>query len=155
MKIVRAGFYILSIGGLLSLFAGVLWLTWNHVLVESFNYSSMNYLEAVGLVSVAYVVYSGIRFAQISEENTEEKMVQKKQQFQQTPIVNSTSTSSPTTNSTSIPPTTVSNLSPEQRQQLRQELARCCGKPYDCADTKQQAVDEKNLQPAMAEKETL
>ena len=59
----RTGFYILSIGGLLILFAAILWYVWNRYCVCYLQYSQLSFLEAIGLVSIAYLVFSSVQFA--------------------------------------------------------------------------------------------
>lgn len=139
-KIIRAMFYVGSIGGLLTVFAGGLWVVWNSWVTSNVSScQSLSYLEAVGLCSIAYVLYSGIRFAQI-EECSETKathsqpLPEKEPQFaqhhshQQTP---------PTIQPPSSP---LQSLSPEQRTMLLRELDRCCGKPYDCQEQQENTI---------------
>ncbi len=132
-RIFRAGFYIFSIGGLMMLFAGLLCLVWNHAIVERFDQSPLNFLESAGLVSVAYIVYSAIRFSALSEDCTAESSMQ-------SPSIAHNSTTltgdsheflrskgdSTQLQSTSGP--LHNQLSDSQREQLKREIERCCGK---------------------------
>ena len=45
------------------LFAGLLWIGWNTFLSHRFEFGTLTLLESMGLVSIAYIVHSSIRFA--------------------------------------------------------------------------------------------
>ncbi|MFM8439102.1 MAG: hypothetical protein ACKOAX_11545 [Candidatus Kapaibacterium sp.] len=62
-RVLRAATYIVSIGGLMILFAGLLWIGWNTFFSHRFAFGSLTLLESMGLVSIAYIVHSSIRFA--------------------------------------------------------------------------------------------
>lgn len=139
------------------MFSTFFWGAWNSFCMEQCGGNSLSYLESIGLVSIAYVVYSAIRFAQLDDcENLQQPSTQSfntpnvfKQQ--DTAIHNETEraynisndavnyqdtlTSKHQTINVSKT-TTLSDLTPQQREALLREVARCCGKPYDCAESK-------------------
>lgn len=149
-----------SIGGLLLLFSTIFWGAWNYLCMEQCGGNSMSFLESIGLISIAYVVYSAVRFAQIDEPHTVSNPLSLNTQNTQHTIINtgqcdtksdSERTFNIPTDNSALPDhltsklqasgvskqnTTLSDLSPKQREALLKEVARCCGKPYDCADSK-------------------
>ena len=114
-KILRAGFYILSVGGLLTLFSGSLFILWNKFFVLNLQYAPVSLLESMGLVSIAYVVYSAVRFSALSEECHQSNYSHTKSSSQ-----------------ICIPPSNFHDVSQElnsvQKEELKREIERCCGK---------------------------
>ncbi len=115
-KVARAGFYVTSIGGLMMLFAGLLWLSWNHFVADNMQYAPLSFLESVGLVSIAYIVYSSLRFSSQVEDCGDTPIKSAHQQ--------PSSISTPSGESTLH----LDDLSGSQREQLKLEIERCCGK---------------------------
>lgn len=70
-RALRAATYIVSIGGLMVLFAGLLWIGWNTFVSHRFQLGTLSLLESMGLVSIAYIVHSSIRFAGGDECSTD------------------------------------------------------------------------------------
>ncbi|MFN8366855.1 MAG: hypothetical protein U0Y96_06390 [Candidatus Kapaibacterium sp.] len=128
--IARSGFYILSIGGLMAFFAVILWFSWNNFLNKYEEEKKMSYLESIGLVSIAYVIYSGIRFGQIREAEKQCQAAHSQQVKQEIQQHHNNNTSS------------LYNLSTEEREQLKRELARCCNKNIS-ADSNSTTKEEK------------
>lgn len=123
-SLARGTFYVLSIGGILSAMAYGVWMLWNRVCAPNTECEKLSYLEAIGLVSIAYVVYSSIRFAQHHENKRirENLCTQAKQQA-------STHTFTVTNNvSATEMRKSCQHLSAEQKAELKKQLAQCCGK---------------------------
>lgn len=115
----------------MAFFAVILWFSWNNFLNKYEEEKKMSYLESIGLVSIAYVIYSGIRFGQIREAEKQCQAAhsqQIKQEIQQQHNNNNTSS--------------LYNLSTEEREQLKRELARCCNKNIS-ADSNSTTKEEK------------
>jgi hypothetical protein len=156
-KLLRIVFYVGSIGGLLLLFSTIFWGVWNSFCMEQCGGNSMSYLESIGLVSIAYVVYSAIRFAQIDDHekishssqnitasSTDQYSTTNQNDSERAYNFTSDTSSAQESNTPRFQTTSVSkqtsslsDLTPSQREALLREVARCCGKPYDCAETKQ------------------
>ena len=45
------------------LFAGMVWIVWNTFIGHRYNLGSLSLLESMGLVSIAYIIHSSVRFA--------------------------------------------------------------------------------------------
>ncbi len=118
-KVVRAGFYVASIGGLMLLFAGLLCVSWNSLVAARLDYAPLSFLEAVGLVSIAYIFYSSIRFSSHDEvcADLQHESLSRNQES-----LHSTATPY------SAQQRGINELNGEQREQLRREIERCCGK---------------------------
>jgi hypothetical protein len=123
LKIVRAGFYLLSIGGLLAIFAGLLWLTWNNYIEDNWEYRHLSFLESVGLVSIAYVFYSAVKFSALRENYQENELGSPMHpKNSENPTSNSKNTSNSNTSCSH------SELSASEREQLKRQLEPFCGK---------------------------
>ena len=116
----RAILYILSIGGLLFCSAGLIWAMWNVFLAKYQTVPELSILEAMGLIAVAYVITSGIQFA---EEDAD-----KPSHFKTTILQKRDEMAVKLKPEKQTVEESCKNMTSAQRKEFVEELGKCCGK---------------------------
>jgi hypothetical protein len=116
----RAVLYIVSIGGLLFCSAGLIWGMWNVFLSKHETVPDLSFLEAMGLIAVAYVITSGVQFANEDAD--------KPSRLKQTILQKRDEMAVKLKPERHFVEDACKNMTPEQRKQLIEELGKCCGK---------------------------
>jgi hypothetical protein len=118
-RALRALTYIVSIGGLMVLFAGLLWIGWNTFFSHRFAFGSLSLLESMGLVSIAYIVHSSIRFAGGDECVTDSMDSSRYDVIQHHGSMNGNAVSA---TSTRPPSSEIASLNKEQKEDLKKSI---------------------------------
>jgi hypothetical protein len=110
----RSIFYIVFVGGLLSLSAIILMISWNSGIVNLFDVNPLTFLEAIGILALIYVIYFGIQFGKSSADVNLSYFSKTKSQ-------------APDINSEVLSTETLNKLNNSEKEELREFVNRCCG----------------------------
>lgn len=110
----RSIFYIVFVGGLLSLSAIVLMISWNTGITNLFDTNPITFLESIGILALVYVIYFGIQFGKSSANVNLSSFTKSKSQTSDinTEVLNSE---------------TLNKLNNSEKEELREFVNRCCG----------------------------
>ncbi len=110
----RSIFYIVFVGGLLSLSAVILMISWNTGITNLLDANPITFLESIGILALIYVIYFGIQFGKSSADVNLSYFSKTKSQ-------------STDINSDIITAETLNKLKNSEKEELRELVNRCCG----------------------------
>ncbi len=112
-KAARSIFYILFVSGLFFLISACCEFFCNEIMCKYFGLPEVSLLEAAGVFAFVYIVYHGIKFGSNKISSSQKDNMPKMQN-------NANMAANETLN-------TIQNLTHEQKEQLKSELAKKCG----------------------------
>lgn len=106
--------YIIILAGSLKLFGWLLYKVWNSYIYDNYNVTPISQLEAVGIIAFIYLVFAGIKFGffpfTAKESPGHMPQCQHCDKMAQPDYLKR-----------------VKRMSAEEKEQLREAIAKCCG----------------------------
>lgn len=110
----RSIFYIVFVGGLLSLSAFILMISWNSGITNLFDANPISFLESIGILALVYVIYFGIQFGKSCSNVNLSSFTKTKCQHSDN-------------NSEILSSEMLNKLNNNEKEELREFVNRCCG----------------------------